>query len=371
MILVPHLHAGPSAAPPASAGEPDPLDRLWGLATLYRNESNPWIEEFKLRGRYQGQYHWLDSKQGDDEGWEDRRSRLGFEAKLFEKKVEARLDFESDDGFEEAYAGLVDAYVEWEPSENFSLTVGRQRPQIGAYDWLQSIVKQPTFERSQIFGQLRVNRVTGAVLEGESGAWSWQAGVYSNDIDKEFGSFDGGVTFGGGLGYDWKEELGVKKALTRVDWLHSESSPADTLFNRYSDLASATFWLEDGRWSLVAEAFGGFGGEGADGDIFGFFIQHSFDLVPDRLQILARYSFATGDGPDSVVAQSRYERLAPDLDGGGRGDQYQAIYLGLQYFIHGDNLKLMAGAEYADLDGGGNGGDFSGWTYLAGVRFAF
>ena len=71
------------------------------------------------------------------------------------------------------------------------------------------------------------------------------------------------------------------------------------------------------------------------------------------------------------MAQSRYEREAPQLTGGGRGERYQAGYLGLQYFIHGDRLKLMAGAEYAHLDGGGNGGDFEGLTLLTGIRLSF
>ena len=31
----------------------------------------------------------------------------------------------------------------------------------------------------------------------------------------------------------------------------------------------------------------------------------------------------------------------------------------------------MAGAEYAKLDGGGNGGDYEGVTYLTGIRFYF
>jgi phosphate-selective porin OprO/OprP len=31
----------------------------------------------------------------------------------------------------------------------------------------------------------------------------------------------------------------------------------------------------------------------------------------------------------------------------------------------------MGGAEYSDLNGGGNGGDYKGLTYLTGVRVYF
>jgi hypothetical protein len=72
-----------------------------------------------------------------------------------------------------------------------------------------------------------------------------------------------------------------------------------------------------------------------------------------------------------VRRQTRYESEAPNLTGSGRGDEYHAFYLGTQYFIHGDKLKLLAGAEYATLDGGGNGGDFDGVTWLTGIRFSF
>lgn len=381
LALTPMTHAGaPSTTNTAitpSDGvthylDPNAFDKLWGLATLYKNDANPWLQEFKLRGRYHGQYHWLDSDQGNQDGWEDRRSRFGFDAKLLDKKIEVRAEFESNDGFEDIYSSLVDAYVKWKPTADLSITLGRQKPLIGYYDWLQSTNAQPTFERSQIFNQLRVNRATGATVEGKVERFSWQAGVYSNDTDTEFGSFAGGISFTAGVGYDFKHVIDTEKADWRLDYLHSDIDTADdTVQNRYADIVSTTLWVKEGHWSIVTEGFFAAGGEGKDANVFGFYIQPTYDLVPKRLQLVGRYSFATGDGPDAVIAQSRYERAAPDLTGGGRGETYNAGYLGLQYFIQGDKLKLMAGAEYASLDGGGNGGDFDGVTWLTGVRLSF
>lgn len=351
--------------------EPSIFDKIWSLATLYKDDSNSFIQEFKLRGRYQGQYHWLDSDQGDDNSWENRRSRFGFDAKLFDKHLELRFDVQSSDEFDPFYNGIVDAFLKWKPVETFSLTVGRQKPQIGWYDFLQSTNNQPTFERSQIFNQLRVDRVVGAVAEGKVDKFTYQAGIYSNDIDLEFGQFDAGVAFGAGIGYDLKHALNTEKADLRFDWLHSDIQPESTILNRYEDLFSTTLWLKDGRWSLVTEGFAGTGGSGRDADLIGFFIQPAYDIISQKLQLVGRYTFSAGDGPDSVIAQTRYERAAPNLTGGGRGDQYQAGYLGLQFFIHGDKLKLLGGVEYAKLNGGGNGGDYDGWTALTGIRFSF
>lgn len=350
------------------------FDKIWGLATLYKNKDNPFIQEFKLRGRYQGQYFWRDSDvAGDADDWENRRSRFGFDAKLF-NQFAIRLDAQSNDEWDPFYSGLVDAYIKWEPSKSFSLTLGKQKPQIAYYDFLQSTTsQQDTFERSQIFNQLRVDRVTGAVAQGKTGIFTYQAGVYSNDIDLEFGQFDAGVAFGAGFGFDLKESIGLKKADLRFDWLHSDSEDAKaTILDRYEDLFTATFWVKEGRYHLVTELFYATGGDPGWGDAFGFFIQPSYEIVKDKLQLVGRYSFSTGDGNNSIQAQSRYERRPPTtITGSGRGEQYNAFYGGLQYFIYGQNLKLLAGAEYADLDGGGNGGDYDGWTFLTGVRLSF
>src|SRR5690554_3144718 len=50
------------------------FDELWKAFTLHKDDSNPILQEFKLRGRYHGQYHWLDSDQGNADAWEDRRA---------------------------------------------------------------------------------------------------------------------------------------------------------------------------------------------------------------------------------------------------------------------------------------------------------
>jgi phosphate-selective porin OprO and OprP len=343
------------------------FDRIWGLATLYKNADNPVIQELKLRGRYHGQFWSLDSQEGDDRGWENRRSRLGIDAKLF-KQFELRLDAQSNDEFDPFYDRLVDAYIKWRPREEFNLTIGKQKPQIAYYDWLQSTTNQPTFERSQIFNQLRVDRTLGVVADGKVGNFTYQAGLYSNDTDREFGQIGGGWSVSAGVGYDFKKLLQLERADLRVDWLHSELDPDNTILNRYEDIFTATVWLKNGRWQLVTEAFYA---TGETPDVFGIYVQPTYDLIPKKLQLVARYSFATGDGPDSVIAQSRYEREAPFLTDGGRGEEYHAGYLGLQYFIYGDKLKVMAGAEYAHLDGGGDGGDFDGITVLTGFRVAF
>ncbi len=365
--------------------EADAFESLWNHAMLYKNDSNPVLQEFKLRGRYQGQYWDVDADQGSGSDWEDRRSRMGFDAKLFEKRLEIRADFQSNDGFNDIYDGLVDAYLRWKPASGIAITLGKTKPFIGHYDWLESSNSQPTFERSQIFNQLRVNRATSLTAEGAMDAFSWRAGVYSNDTppntadaggvptgafgDGEFGNFNGGWSFSLGMGHDFKEQLGLDKADLRLDWLHSDRDPAeDLVLNRYDDILSATFWLKEGGLGLVFEVFHASGGDAAHSDAFGFHLQPAYDIIPGKLQLVGRYSFARSTGGLGVSGQSRYERTV--AANRGLGDTYHSIYGGAQYFIHGDRLKLMAGAEYAWINGDPVDA-YDGLTLLAGLRFSF
>lgn len=355
------------------------FDKLWSFATLYKDDHNPILEEFKLRGRYQGQYWHADGENSTQDDWEDRRSRFGFDAKLFEKHLEVRLDFQSNDGFHDLYDGLVDAYLRWKPTDHLSITAGRTKPLIGQYDWLESTNTQPTFERSQIFNQLAINRASALTIEGNQDAFSWRAGVYSNDTpngtggtgsfgDGEFGDFNGGISYTLGIGYDFKELLCADKADARLDWLHSERKAGDLVLGRYDDVLAASFIFKKEAAAVVVEAFYGTGGDGSNSDVFGFFIQPTYDLIPKRLQLVGRYSHSQSSGDLGVVAQTRYER--PVAAGGGRGDSYDAFYGGVQFFIYGDKLKLLAGGEWARLDGEG-GNAYEGLTLLTGVRLSF
>jgi len=368
--------------------EPSTFDKVWGYAGLYKDDLNPILQEFKLRGRYHGQYWDVDADQGSQSNWEDSRSRFGFDAKLFDKKIEVRADFQSNDQFTDFYDGLVDAYIRWKPSSSLSITAGKTKPLLGQFDWLESTNSQPTFERSQIFNQLGVNRATGLTAEGTKDELSWRAGVYSNSTpsstggtgsfgDGEFGDFNGGLSYTLGAGYDFKHLLDLEKADFRLDWLHSERDADDLVLNKYDDIISSTFWIKEGYASVVFEAYYASGADHVtpgkqskwDGsNVFGFFIQPTYDIIPNKLQLVGRYSYANSEGPEGVVGQSRYERKVASNK--GVGDVYHSLYGGAQYFIYGDKLKLMAGAEWATVEND-KGDSYDGLTLLTGIRLSF
>ena len=372
--------------------EPNLFDKIWSFADLYENDANPYLEVFKLRGMYQGQYWNVEDDHGSQSNWEDRRSRLGFDAKLFDKKVEVRIDAQSNDKFNDAYDGLVDAYIRWKPNSWISVTVGKTKPLIGQVDWVDSITTAPTFERSQIFNQLGINRAGALTVEVTTEDYIWRAGVYTNSTpattadpktkissgafgEGEFGDFTGGVSYTLGVGYDFKHLLNLEKAEFHLDWLHSNRQAGDLVMNKYDDILSTTFWVKEGYASVVVEGFYATGGDSTttpgayDGsDVFGFYIQPTYDLIPKKLQVVGRFSYATSDGSFGVFDQSRYEKKVAANK--GVGDAYISVYGGLQYFIYGDKLKLMSGVEWARLQNP-NGDSYDGTTLISGIRLSF
>ena len=109
---------------PVAAPEESAFDKIWSLATLYKNKENPVIQKLAFTGRYHGQYGWLDSDQGDYDEWENRRFRLGLNAQLFqdfELKAEMFGDLNSGGDF---YEGFTEVFLAWKPDDAFNLTLG-------------------------------------------------------------------------------------------------------------------------------------------------------------------------------------------------------------------------------------------------------
>ncbi len=57
-------------------------EKLENLGLLYGNESDPVLQELWFLGRYHGQYHLAEGSNGRDEDWENRRFRIGGQARL-------------------------------------------------------------------------------------------------------------------------------------------------------------------------------------------------------------------------------------------------------------------------------------------------
>ena len=92
-----------------------------------------------------------------------------------------------------------------------------------------------------------------------------------------------------------------------------------------------------------------------------------FYNVTDDLQLVGRYTFVASQNVNGVRL-NRYERqLVSD-----RGDRYNEIYFGLNYYFYGHKLKLQSGINFADMrDRANDGGAYSGVAWTTGFRMSW
>ena len=89
-----------------------------------------------------------------------------------------------------------------------------------------------------------------------------------------------------------------------------------------------------------------------------------YDLT-DHLELLFRYTYSHANEEDGLNVQRRYEAAA---SGKLSGDEYHAFYLGLNWYLCGDKLKILNGVEYSEIDGFDEA-DY--WSFFSGVRMHF
>lgn len=297
-----------------------------------------------------------------------RRLRSGF--KLFGNltaHAEGEFDYEEDP----TYQRLTDAYLAWKFSDGFSLKVGKQAMSF-TLDGSTSSKELLTIDRSNLANNFWFTNeyLPGITLSGKSGNWVYNTGVFSQgEADGEFGNFDAGTSWLASLGYDFSEQLGADEALLMVDYVFNEETPAGTgLFTNRSlhQVLSVNFLFEKGRFGFrgdvsVAQGFLG------QSDISGITAMPYYNFT-DKLQGIFRYTYLESSG-DNGLRLARYESEALNS---GRGDRYNELYAGLNYFIYGHKLKLQSGLQYTwMIDDANDGGEFDGLSWITGFRLSW
>ena len=329
----------PTLATPTSLGE-----KWENLGRLYQSDSNPILQEFWLLGRYHGQYHWSDGSAGQNEAFETRRHRVGFQARLFEK-LSLHAQMVSGSNFEPFYNGFTELWVQWAFSEQVTLTIGQQKHRF-THDRNVSSRYINYLERSMMTNMFGADYTPAITLLGRIDKLTYYTGLFSNatgtDMGEAFSDFNSGYSFLAAAYYDLGKSLGTDTANLYFSYLHSDAN--DNATNKIG---------------LPGQGFT-FGLGSENGDAVALNFQPSY-FITDNLQIAGRYQLAGSNNPKGLNPQLRYERPA----GLSSGDLYQAAYIGLNYHIAKHRLKLMTGLEYATM-----GGE-DVWTASTMVRFFF
>jgi len=344
------------------------LDRIWDYSNAYRNDDARFIQELSLLGRYHGQYWGVASNQGNADGWEDRRIWAGARMRfLDELTLASNFNLDPKPGSTPTRnRDYIDTLtLAWLHEDKIQLTLGQQKPGF-TYEYDTSSNRILTLERSMLVNQIAPEKSPGLMFEQKLNDFRYRIGGYSGQplgesIDDLFGLLALEYDFGKITGH---ERMGIqfyylyspeKKNEAIVPYRHSYSISSDFQEGPVSFLAQL----------MMADSFGD------RPDVWGFTLMPAKFIHEEKLQLVARYQYANSDGADGLQLPNRYERQVPNLHNNGLGDRYHAGYLGLNYYIYGNRLKLMAGIEYSDMSGGSKGGDFSGWSGFGGLRVIF
>lgn len=360
-------------------------DRLWSVPTLYKNEQNPVLQELAILGQLQTQYAYGSDDSGEygtmdrpeDWNWgnvEVRRFRLGLKARLFGKLSFLNLTDLNPDLSPRIYKRTPETYFTYSESDAFNLSLGKTELKFNREQEYSSRDFLP-FERSALGNMFYGGELTGAWAcgKGIAGGWLYYLGAYSNDRVDEWSRFDGGAMILGKIGYNYTRHTSFDLAEVKFQYLHNtepgfQETSACSKSPSYSDGISVSNQITEGPFDLTTEFLWGDGVNGV-ADVCGLSAMANYSFT-DKLQLVTTWEVAGSQEDNGVVLPTRYEALAPGV-GDAKGDAYFAGYAGLNYYFYGQKLKVMSGVKYSYLDGGSGGGDFDGWTWLAGVRMAF
>lgn len=360
--------------------EPWSICNIFDYSTLY--EGDGFIKEIALNGRYQGQaISQTEDYGGVDNGyheWQHRRFRLGLDVE-FANNITFFSSINVSDGSgggpltEGVFFDTWDEIgIEWEPSDDFYVHVGKMKQKITVENATSS-KKILTIERSTVVNEVISDKPWGLTVGFELAGMSHEVGgwIGGADLDGTGERWDwpdadsrGGFTYRGSTDVSDSTELlwGYQFWNNSSGWASAGGSADSNLGSAYEHVAHIGTKSEWGDLGLITDLIYGANREAsglipAGNDTFGVVILPYYNIT-DKLQAVARYAYM-GDGREQRTQRYNVRQ---------RLDNTHTFYVGLNYYICGDKLKVMGGYEYATSEEFGTGVDIDSSTWMFGVR---
>ena len=367
MVLLVASRGTASAQSQTAEEPPSTFDRIWKFADWYSDSSNPAVQRIQFSGRYQHEFATLDADEGDHSEWNVRRMRLGPRVtflRSFLFHAEADLNPQEAEPF---FVRMTDLYVQWTKSPRLAITVGKHAVSF-TMDGSTSSKELIAIDRSNLTNNIWFTEeyLPGVGVSGRMAPWSYRAGLYSSGSrNKWLGEFDGGVFTYSLLSYDFGKALGVREATLAGNYLYQQPDANNTFTRPFENIFSVNFKVESERWGVRSDLSAATGYLGQS-DVWGAMTMPYWNLTP-KLQLVGRYTYVTSEDPNGVRIAT-YESAIVS----GRGDRYNEVYGGANYYFYGHKLKLQTGIQYADMnDRAGDGGAYSGTSWVTGVRIGW
>ncbi len=385
--------AGPEAqaAPaPAASNSGDWCQWLQSKpGQLHKNAESPILQSLQIGARFQYQAAYLDGNDVNNRDFdvthdEYRRVRLETKTEFLkffsaniklnmvndERRSGGTLDWGYEDFDEAVFSFDMKKAFGAAPLDALKLNYGRIKFNMTEEVHMSS-KEIHTVERSAIANKLygAHNRPTGVTVDAALGKWSGTVGFFSGEDDSEFiGGWNDGQAYYLSLAHETPDEWRFV-----LDIVVNDEDGADDFLGYDWATAFSAVYSHDRFGAAATLAFGENNGAGAQGGSFGgVMVMPYYWVIEKRLQAVLQYQYAGASESEGIRTNSRYVRsLNPtgvDVNS-GRGDQLHTLYAGLNHHFCGDNLKLMGGVEYSNLDT--PAGDVDVLTWLIAFRAFF
>ena len=363
-----------------------PLEDPWTIcdifdySTLYESDAG-FIREVSLTGRYHGQ--WISASQeydGDRDGFhqfQSRRSRIGFEIGILEN-ITFATEFNVTDSSGSnrnwqtgpVFNDIETMLIEIE-GDGWDLWIGKDKFKITREESTSS-KRIKTIERSQIVNEVIPGKPWGFNFGFATGEVEHVIGLAltGSDEDDNRGSGLGlPTTEGSNAQFLYRLETPVNDVTTfYLDYLFTDmgyDSEVDIASSYNHVLALGTTNALNDRLNLTTDLIFGLDRDGTgdipDGeDTWGLVIMPTY-AITEKLEFVAKYAYMDSGRTQRPQRYTVREEL----------ENCHTLYAGLNYYICGDKLKLMAGYEYMTADQYDSTDDITSDTWMLAVRTYF
>ncbi len=313
------------------------------------------LSDLQIRGRVQAQFGMTDADNDADAGtystFEIRRARIGLRGTLFEN-VRAQLEANLVPGSD---LSMRSAFLEWREHKAAYIKLGYDKPRF-SFEENTSSAEILTVERTAINNMLVPGAQNGLSLAGGIERLSYAVGVYT-DRNNRNADGDNSYLVNASAGLSLDELFASAKLRLRADYLASDDDGGN-FGGKFDDAMAVSLHYALNRFDLRTEYMTG---DNDGNSVNGFYVTPSV-FVTDNVQLVGRFEMAESDKARGIRAPGRYMQRADglgvveaDADAGiaginpQRGDEYTAFYVGANYYMNGNNHKIMTGVEVAEL----------------------
>ncbi len=317
--------------------------------------ASKFLDSLAIRGRMQFQAAYVDGENdkgsGDWSTFEVRRARIGLRAEFPGKiRAEVEANVKPDE------MSTSTAYIQWRQHKPAYISAGFVKP-LSSLEENTSSASILTVERSNINNTVAApGEQVGLLLEGSVAPLFYAVGVFNDqgpEGNRNTANADAKYLFNarGGVDLELAEDT---KLMAMVSYLSSDDEEG-AVGADFDDVTVASLQFTAGSFDLRTEYFLA---DNDGEDTTGFYVMPSL-MLSEKLQGVLRYEQSESDNSSGLRATSRYSRRPEflayeDAEGAtkvaDKGDEFSALYLGVNYYLKGDGNKLMFGVEFGELD---------------------